>query len=150
MAYLLQHLLMNAAQRFPDNTAVAYGDQSISYRDLDKVTDKLSATLHESGVKRGDRVGIYMHKSISSIISIHGVLKAGAVYVPLDPTAPPARLAYIVQNCGIRHLLTSTQKAKSLATMFPDENPLELVVVMDSSASPPAEWATRQSSWVLA
>ena len=60
--YLLQHLLTNAARTFHDREAVVWGDDSITYRQLDDVTDRLAATLVENGVSRGDRVlfdGIY-------------------------------------------------------------------------------------------
>jgi acyl-CoA synthetase (AMP-forming)/AMP-acid ligase II len=58
------------------------------------------------GVKPGDRVGLYMVKSADAIASIFGILKAGAAYVPVDPTAPPARCAYILNNCSVRVILT--------------------------------------------
>ena len=96
MEYLLQHLLSNSAVKNPDKLAVIYLDKSISYKEIDELTDKLAATMIDNGVKKGDRVGIYINKSIPSIISIFGILKAGAVYVPLDPKAPVERLAYII------------------------------------------------------
>jgi amino acid adenylation domain-containing protein len=131
MVYLLQHLLIESSKRYPDKDAVIYGDQRISYKELDEVTNKLAVVLGENGVKRGDRVGIYVNKSIQSIVSIHGILKAGAVYVPLDPKAPPSRLSYIIQNCDIRCLLMSTRKFGRLKHIFPDENPLAFVVLLD-------------------
>lgn len=134
MVYLLQHLLINSAKNFPQKDAVVYGDKRITYQELDEVTDKLAAVLQENGVKRGDRVGIYINKSIPSIVSIHGILKAGAVYVPLDPNAPLSRLAYIIENCGIQCLLTSTKKAPTLPQMFPERNPLAVVVLTDDLA----------------
>ena len=134
MKYLLQHLLIDSAEKFPDNEAVVFQDKSITYRELDEVTNKLAITLKENGIKKGDRVGIYLNKSIPSIISINGILKAGAVYVPLDPKAPVARLAYIIQNCGIECLLTSTKKLNSVAQMFPDNKPLRFIVLTDESS----------------
>ena len=53
--------------------------------------------LKELGVKRGDRVGIFMNKSLESVISLYGIMKAGAAYVPLDPFAPSARLSYVIK-----------------------------------------------------
>ena len=48
--------------------------------------------LVRSGVRPGDRVGIYGHKSVGTVVALFGILKAGAAYVPVDPDAPPARL----------------------------------------------------------
>ena len=128
---------MRTAREFPDKPAVVLGDESISYHDLDEVTSRLAATLIENGVGRGDRVGIYMNKSVASVVSIHGILKAGAAYVPLDPSAPPARVAYIVRDCGIKCLLASGRKLGALTKAFPESSPLDLVVAMDASEPPP-------------
>lgn len=133
MVYLLQHLLMHAARTYPDKDAVMFHDNRITYQDLDDVTSKLAAVLQERGVKRGDRVGIYMNKSIGSVVSIHGILKAGAVYVPLDPNAPPSRIAYIIQNCDIKCLLASSRKAGTLPQVFPTDNPLHTVILTDAN-----------------
>ncbi len=135
MDYLLQHLLINSAKKYPSNEAVVFQDKSITYRELDEATNKLALTLIENGIKKGDRVGIYVNKSIPSIISIHGILKAGAIYVPLDPKAPVSRLAYIIQNCGIECLLTSAKKLASINQMFQDNNPLRFVVLTDESST---------------
>ncbi|OQZ03156.1 MAG: D-alanine--poly(phosphoribitol) ligase [Candidatus Brocadia sp. UTAMX2] len=132
MIYLLQQLLIYSAKLYPNKDAVVYGNERITYKDLDQITNKLARTLKANGVKKGDRVGIYINKSIPSIISIQGILKAEAVYVPLDPNAPLSRLAFIIQNCGIRCLLTSTKKAGTLSNMFPERNPLEVVVLTDN------------------
>src|SRR6266508_2176927 len=87
MAYLLQHLLTESAQRLPEKAAVQFQGEKLTYRQLERCTNQVARTLQAAGVQRGDRIGIYLHKSLSSIISVFGVLKAGAVYVPLDPNA---------------------------------------------------------------
>ncbi len=137
MVYLLQHLLINAAQQLPHKDAVIYRDEKITYQELDVVTNQLAAVLQEDGVRPGDRVGIFINKTIPVIISIQAILKAGGVYVPLDPNAPLARLGYIIRDCGIRCLLTSSKKAAVLPEMFPQDNPLEVVIVTDDGAAPP-------------
>ncbi len=135
MNFLLTHLLSNSAARSPQNTAVVFGDDSITYAELEDVTSRLAARLSERGVSRGDRVGICMNKSIGSIIGLLGILKAGAAYVPLDPNAPPSRIAYIVENCGIRVLMTSRAKIQKLVGAFAGATLPSCVVVMDGPAS---------------
>lgn len=132
MIFLLQHLLIDSANKYPDKEAVVSGEEKITYRDLDENTNKLASVLKENGVKRGDRVGIYLHKSIQAVISIHGVLKSGAIYVPLDPYAPPSRLDYIIKNCGIKCLLTSASKREVLTKIFSEVNPVEFVILTDN------------------
>ena len=131
MAYLLQQLLSRSAAKYPDKDAVIYQDASITYSELEKVTNQLAHLLIAYGVKRGDRVGIYLHKSIFSIISVFAILKAGAVYVPIDPRAPARRSAYIIRNCGIKCLITAYEKINVLQEVFREEWPLELIILTD-------------------
>jgi len=103
---LMHDYLSHSAQLFPDNTAIEEpGKGKISYRDLDVLSSVLSAHFYRLGVRRGDRVGIYMHKSIDAIVSIMGILKTGAAYVPVDPTAPVSRNAYILNDCSVKVVL---------------------------------------------
>jgi amino acid adenylation domain-containing protein len=106
MLFLLPHALDRAAERFPDHEAVRCYSRSLTYADLVYKANGLAHLLIQQGVKRGDRVGVYLHKSLESAVAIWGIMKAGAAYVPLDPMAPPTRLATIAQNCGIRHIIT--------------------------------------------
>ena len=88
MAYILQQLLKKSAARYPEKIAVWARGRSITYRELDEQSNRLAHLLQRQGVKKGDRVGLYFPKSIESIVSMFGVLKAGGVYVPCDPAAP--------------------------------------------------------------
>jgi amino acid adenylation domain-containing protein len=102
----LHEHFVRAAQRFPDNVAVIEpGHGAITYRELATLSDRLRDRLRALGVRPGDRVGIYMRKSIDAVAAIYGALKAGAAYVPVDPGAPPARNAYILRNCAVRAVL---------------------------------------------
>jgi len=95
----LHRYLIDAAAREPDALAVVEpGRGSIRYRELDALSDRMRDRLHAMGVRNGDRVGIYLRKSIDSVAAIYGILKAGAAYVPVDTLAPPARNAYIFHN----------------------------------------------------
>nr|NIR25561.1 AMP-binding protein [Gammaproteobacteria bacterium] len=131
MAYLLHHLLTKSAARLPDKEAVRFQEQSLTYAQLETLTNQMARTLRASGVQRGDRVGIYIHKSLASVISVFGIMKAGGVYVPLDPNAPPKRLAYITRNCDIKVLLTSTEKLARLLQFLAEDTPLETLILTD-------------------
>ncbi len=67
------------------------------------------------GVRPGDRVGIYLRKSIDAVAAICGILKAGAAYVPVDPGAPPARNAYILHNCAVKAIVMEARFAAEAA-----------------------------------
>ena len=110
MGYLLHHLLSSAAATSPERPAVVDGDRTVTYADLEVRSNQLAQLLIELGVGRGDRVGIYLDKSFESVLAIYGILKCGAAYVPLDPQAPGARLAYMARDCGLRILVTGHAK----------------------------------------
>jgi amino acid adenylation domain-containing protein len=115
MSELMTKFLNSAVQNFPDHTAIEEpGKRAISYRDLDALSDSVRERLLGLGVCRGDRVGIYMHKSIDAVASILGILKIGAVYVPVDPLAPVTRNAYIFCDCSVKVVLTEAQFENSL------------------------------------
>ena len=116
MAYILQQLLNRSAERFPEKPAVWARGRSITYRELAEKSNQLAHLLQERGIKKGDRVGLFFPKCLESIITMFAVVKAGAVYVPLDPAAPAERIGYIIHNCGIKALITREDRRKSLAS----------------------------------
>ncbi|MDP8959989.1 MAG: amino acid adenylation domain-containing protein, partial [Actinomycetota bacterium] len=131
MSYLLHHLLEASAQRHPEALAVADGSRTISYGELDRRANQVARLLAELGVERGDRVGIYLEKSLEAMLGIYGTLKAGASYVPLDPHAPVARAAYIAGNCQMRALLSSRQQADAWQEVADGAPSLGGVVMLD-------------------
>lgn len=98
----LHDLLIASAAR-NSNVAVVEGAGAgtMDYTALDRLSGALRNRLAALGVRRGDRVGVYLRKSADGFASIFGILKAGAAYVPVDPTAPVTRNAYIHNNCAV-------------------------------------------------
>jgi amino acid adenylation domain-containing protein len=138
VGYLLHHLLSESAARLPEQEAVRFQGQTLSYGQLEGVTNQVARALQAAGVRRGDRVGIYVHKSTASVIAVFAVMKAGAVYVPLDPKAPARRLAYITRNCDVQHLLTSPGKLARLAEFYAEGTPVRTVFLMEEQEHAPA------------
>ncbi len=88
----LSYLLDEAAARCPEGVAVEdEAGRSATYGELARMADRLATRLARWGVGPGDRVGLFLPKSIEAVAAIHGTLKAGAAYVPVDPTAPAIR-----------------------------------------------------------
>lgn len=117
MQFLIQHLLEHSAQRLPDHIAFRFLDQQISYSGLNQRSAQLANVLHAHGVRRGDRVGIYLNKSLECAVAIYAILKAGATYVPLDPGSPVSRLAGIVQQCGIHCVISHPAKRQDACAL---------------------------------
>ncbi|HVI44933.1 MAG TPA: amino acid adenylation domain-containing protein [Chitinophaga sp.] len=102
-------LFREQVERTPDNMAVVCGNQSLTYQQLDKASGKLAAYLKRTYCTgAGDLVGVLLNRSVDMIISILGIMKAGAAYVPVDPEYPRQRKEFIVRDAGIRTLITQT------------------------------------------
>jgi amino acid adenylation domain-containing protein len=133
MAYLLTQLLTNSFLRDPEKAAVCARGKTLTYRDLEEQSNRLAHLLRERGLKSGDRVGLYLPKCVESVVSMFGVMKAGGVYVPLDPQQPAQRIAYIVANCSMTALVCTPEQLKNLPSdqvqclqfaVAPNESPL--------------------------
>jgi len=135
MAYLLHHLLRDSAARAPERPAVADGGHTLSYAELDQLSNQVARALLAQGVAPGDRVGIFARKSASSVVALFGVLKAGACYVPLDPKSPAARLATIMADSGIAVVLAGPATAHQAAALAGSVPALRAVIVTDPHQS---------------
>jgi amino acid adenylation domain-containing protein len=102
----LHQLVAEQAERRPDALAVVADPDRITYGELDRRANRLAHELQALGVERGALVGICLERGIDLVVSLLGVLKAGAAYVPVDPTYPTDRQAYIFADAQVRVLLT--------------------------------------------
>jgi amino acid adenylation domain-containing protein len=129
---VLQQLLDVSASRFPGNVAVEEADGgSIRYDDLAHLSDRLRDRLREMSVALGDRVGICMRKSADAVASIFGIMKAGAAYVPTDPTAPASRNAFIFHNCAVKVVIVESRLAAGLGEEFKEACFAPATIVID-------------------
>ncbi len=133
----LHQLFEEQAAKTPDAIAVVFEDQQLNYRDLNQHANRLAHYLRTQGVQAQTLVAIGVDRSLTMIIGLLGILKAGGTYVPLDPSYPAARLAYLLGDCQANLLLTQSHLAwpeisaqrldldrltRQLAT-YPDVNP---------------------------
>lgn len=99
---------------------------TITYEELDNLSNKLSHCLINVGIKCGDRVCIYLDKSINSLIALFGILKAGAIYIPLDPGAPANRVGMIIKDSNSVAVLSVYSKAIKILDKLPNDGVLIL------------------------
>jgi len=107
MTMLLQQGVTAQAHARPDATALVFKGTRLSYGALEEASSRLAWLLIAAGCRRGDRVALLMPKMPTAIVAMLGVLKADAVYVPLDPASPPARLARMLQISDCRCILAA-------------------------------------------
>ena len=131
---VLHKLLDKAADSFPDNTAVVDGDREVTYRQLEAMANRIAHQLASLNVGRGDRVGLYLEKSVEALACIYGVLKTGAAYVPLAPDGPPPRLTRIVRHAGIRVLLSGIERGQRWPALVGPDSPVEHLVCVNGLA----------------
>src|SRR5438874_6462681 len=128
----LHQLLDLSASRFPWRVAVEESEgDSIRYDELMHLSDRVRDRLCRIGVKPRDRVGMCLRKSADGIACIFGIMKAGAAYVPVDPTAPASRNAFIFQNCGIKVLMVEERLETGLRERFREVGFAPRFIVLD-------------------
>jgi amino acid adenylation domain-containing protein len=118
MHRLLQHWVTEHAQRRSDATAVVCDGNRLTYAELDAQSTKLARLLRESGCRPGDRVALLARKSTAALVAIFGIYKAEAIYVPLDPASPSARLQKILGSCECRWMLAGGNVSAVLAEIL--------------------------------
>ncbi len=115
---------MQAAERQPDAVAVVLGSERVTYAGLEETSNRLARLLVKLGCRRHDRVCLLMPKSPMAIAAMLGVLKADAMYVPLDPANPATRLARIIQACETPWILAAGPVAATLSQLLGRERHL--------------------------
>ncbi len=113
----LRDLVSGSARKTPDAIAIKGPDTCITYRALDCMANRFAHALASLGVRRGDRVGIWLNKSVWAVAAMQGALRLNAIYVPLDALSPAARIRTIIDDCDMRALVTIQQWAD---TVFAD------------------------------
>ena len=111
----LHGLFEEQAARTPDALAVVAGEESLTYRELDRRAGRLAQALRARGVGPEDRVGVCLERSHHVIVALLGILKAGGAYLPLDPEYPEERRRYILRDSRVAVLVTSDRLRETLA-----------------------------------
>ena len=123
----LHEVIAQQANQTPDAIAVVSGDQTQTYRQLDERSNQLANYLRDQNVGRGDLVGLCCNRDVDTPALLIGIMKSGAGYVPLDPDYPVERLAYMVENSEVKHVIAHLDQAElvsdfSVATTFVDQD----------------------------
>lgn len=108
---LVQEFLEQSAERCPFEVALVCGSERLTYGDIEEKANRLARALMELGVRRGDRVGLHLPNSVEAVAGIFGVLKAGGVFVVINPTTKLDKLQYILNNCMAKAVVTDMQGA---------------------------------------
>jgi acyl-CoA ligase (AMP-forming) (exosortase A-associated) len=135
MDYLLHHMLIKSAQRFPQKEALVHGDTRLTYQELVNSVDALAAGLQSAGIRRGDRIGIYLEASAAQVISIFAASRAGAVFVPINAELFPEQVGHIVRDCAMKGLIASGARLPELESVLDSIPSLRFLVSTGAPAA---------------
>ncbi|WP_082087908.1 non-ribosomal peptide synthetase family protein [Domibacillus indicus] len=114
----LHAVFSETARLYPDQTALSSEAGSVTFAELDSRSNQIARYLQDSGIRKGEYVSVYMERSVEMITAMLGILKAGAVYVPLSPDNPKARTRYIIQDSASKAVLTQEAYTAELEEML--------------------------------
>jgi long-chain acyl-CoA synthetase len=132
---LVQQFLENSADRAPNKVALVCEGHRLTYSEIEAKANRLANTLKAQGLQRGERVILYLPNSVELVLGIWAVLKAGGVFVVVNPTTKYNKLVYIINNCQARALVTAGRQS-DLAHQAALEAPSLTITVL--SSPPPA------------
>lgn len=109
-------LFREQAKKAPDNIAVVYKEKSFTYAQVDEISDRIAGFVHSKGIGKENVVSVLISRCEYMVIASLGVLKAGATYQPLDPSYPPERLSFMINDSSAKLLIAY----ESLLELLPD------------------------------
>ena len=144
----LESFLERTAERLPFKTALVCGDRRWSYAEIETEANRLAHGLQAEGLRRGDRVAICLDNSAEAAIAIFAVLKAGGVFMPVNPTTKADKLQYVLNNSRARTLIAATRKLAGLKDLWPVTPHLHNVVAVGNSIPEEIADGKQLSGWV--
>ena len=127
---LVQEFLSNSAQRMPNKVALICGIHRWTYVEVDSMANRLANAFTAQGLRRGDRVAIHLHNTVEAVIGIFAILKAGGVFVVINPTTKSEKLKFILDNCQASALMTEPRLLDSNPDSLPKDVPSLKTIVM--------------------
>ena len=134
-----------AARRSGAAVALTSGDRSLSYAELADAVAACASGLMGLGLRRAERVGVYLEKRVETVVATFGAAAAGAVFVPINPLLKPEQVGYILRDCDVRVLVTSAERLPLLTAEIESSPSVRCVVVLGSAA--PSAGRCESLSW---
>jgi Acyl-CoA synthetases (AMP-forming)/AMP-acid ligases II len=127
------NILPVAAKRFGDKVALVTASRTLSFTELDALSDRVAAGLAARGVRSGQPVSLYSQNRWEWVVAYHGALKAGAVVNPVNVMLTPEELAFVLRDCGAAAVFTGAALAASVVELTRDLPELRMVVSFDEA-----------------
>ena len=127
----MHECIAHFAAKQPDNQALVATDAAFTYREMNETTDRIAAALRAKGVQERDRVALLLPRTSRLILSLFGVLKSGAAYIPCDPDYPADRVKLILEDSEARFIITTADRLASV----PDGKGIDVEELINSKAA---------------
>lgn len=137
----IHEMFYKQVEKTPNQIALSYYGNQMTYEELNKQSNQVAHFLRSKGIKANDLVGIMVNKSLEMIVGVIGILKAGAAYVPIDPNYPEERISYMLENSGIKILLTQERHFETIAQIQKNYGEPESIVLLDAEETSD-QWRT--------
>ena len=125
---LVHSFLKDSAARWPDKPALICGGKVHTFSQIDQDSDRIAIRLQQEGLARGDRAAVFAENSAELVASVFGILKAGGVFVIVNPTTKAKKLAYILNDCGVRALVAQTSLARAAGPAAAEASSLKTLI----------------------
>ncbi len=133
----LFHFLEDAARKYPDRACTIFKGAVVTYKEMDEISNRFAAALVDMGVKKGDRVGIFMPNSPQFVMAYYGILKAGGSVVATNPLYTPPEIEHQASDAGIEYMFVMTNFYETIKKAQPNTKIKKLIVTNLKEALPP-------------
>ncbi|QID18522.1 acyl-CoA ligase (AMP-forming), exosortase A system-associated [Nitrogeniibacter mangrovi] len=147
MGRLLHELVFDSATRTPHAPALKYRTEQLTYAELATEIRNTAGAFRELGVRRGERVAVWMEKRIETVVALFGANAAGAVFVPVNPLLKPEQVVHIMRDCDVRLLVTTAERIGLMAPVLAQCPALkDVMIVGDAPVEVEAAFVSRWSA----
>jgi len=133
----LFHFLEDAARKYPDRACTIFKGAVVTYKEMNEISNRVAAALVDMGVKKGDRVGIFMPNSPQFVMAYYGILKAGGSVVATNPLYTPPEIEHQASDAGLEYMFVMTNFYETIKKAQPNTKIKKLIVTNLKEALPP-------------
>ena len=130
-------LLEHSAKRFPNQTCTIFKGAEITYKEMNDITDRLAAGLYSLGIKKGDRVGLFIPNTPQFIMAYYAIMKIGAIVVATNPLYTEREIIYQVNDAGVEVMVLMTNNYEKVKAIQDQTKIRQIVATNIKEALPP-------------
>lgn len=132
---LVNEFLEKSAEKYPDKAAIICQDKRTTYLEIEQSSNSLSHALIEEGMGKQDRAAVYLDFSLESVVSLFGILKAGGIFLVINPQIKARKAEYILNDCQVKILITDVRHLMEISGILSKCPDLGTIIIVDSGMS---------------